>query len=376
MPSVKVKGLVHPFGMMMPGREYQAQPSRFGFNGKENDNDVKGFGNQQDYGMRIYDNRIGKFLSVDPLQKQFAWLAPYGFAGNNPIKFIDLDGKEPLDYSWKWIWSTERPTKWNYSVANVYDKWTERVWTVMQRPNDNRIYYWKPYDGSNQIFDAKNSKQGNGTWNGRWVQFERQETIQARFGKNLADGLSLFFAAGIVASVASPAIASGTGLLVSYGEFLTIQIGARVGPFVPIASQYGRKVLEFLDETGMAPSSGFSRLEKNIIAEAKSILNSKEMNVLKDACERAIPAEVTINGRKVLFEPNLPGSGFTLHGENAFMLGSEAFKRSPDELGKTILHELYRLFTQSTGELSIETAKPFTKSAEQFADEAYKELKK
>jgi RHS repeat-associated protein len=81
--------------MMMPGREYQAQPSRFGFNGKENDNEVKGFGNQQDYGMRIYDVRIGKFLSVDPLATQYPWFSPYQFAGNGPIANIDLDGEEP-----------------------------------------------------------------------------------------------------------------------------------------------------------------------------------------------------------------------------------------------------------------------------------------
>jgi hypothetical protein len=34
---------------------------RYGFNGKENDNEVKGAGNQQDYGMRIYDPRWGSF---------------------------------------------------------------------------------------------------------------------------------------------------------------------------------------------------------------------------------------------------------------------------------------------------------------------------
>ncbi len=83
-----------PFGMMMPGREYQAQPSRFGFNGKENDHDVKGFGNQQDYGMRIYDTRIGKFLSVDPIAIYYPELTPYQFASNGPIQYIDLDGLE------------------------------------------------------------------------------------------------------------------------------------------------------------------------------------------------------------------------------------------------------------------------------------------
>ena len=68
---------------------------RYGFNGKENDNDVKGTGNQQDYGMRIYDPRLGRFLSVDPLTKAYPWYTPYQFAGNSPILFIDLDGGEP-----------------------------------------------------------------------------------------------------------------------------------------------------------------------------------------------------------------------------------------------------------------------------------------
>jgi RHS repeat-associated protein len=58
--------------MGMPGRKYSATSSyRYGFNGKENDNEVKGEGNQQDYGMRIYDPRIGKFLSVDPISKEY-----------------------------------------------------------------------------------------------------------------------------------------------------------------------------------------------------------------------------------------------------------------------------------------------------------------
>jgi RHS repeat-associated protein len=88
----------YAFGGQMKGRDFTnpgAQAYRYGFNGKENDNEVKGTGNQQDYGMRIYDPRIGKFLSVDPLQNQFPWFSSFQYAGNNPISFIDLDGAEP-----------------------------------------------------------------------------------------------------------------------------------------------------------------------------------------------------------------------------------------------------------------------------------------
>ncbi len=79
----------------MPGRKFSAGSQyRYGFNGKENDNEVKGEGNQQDYGFRIYDPRLSRFLSVDPLTISYPWYTPYQFAGNKPILFIDLDGLE------------------------------------------------------------------------------------------------------------------------------------------------------------------------------------------------------------------------------------------------------------------------------------------
>jgi RHS repeat-associated protein len=89
--------------MMIPGRQYSAGSGyRYGFNGKENDNEVKGEGNQQDYGMRIYDPRLGKFLSVDPLTNDYPTLTPYQFASNSPIAGIDLDGGEFKYYALDW----------------------------------------------------------------------------------------------------------------------------------------------------------------------------------------------------------------------------------------------------------------------------------
>ena len=77
----------------MPGRKYVSGDYRFGFNGKENDSE---WGSQviQDYGFRIYNPSIGKFLSVDPLRQSYPWYTPYQFAGNKPIIAIDLDGLE------------------------------------------------------------------------------------------------------------------------------------------------------------------------------------------------------------------------------------------------------------------------------------------
>ncbi len=85
----------YPFGMLMPGRKFDAGSSyRYGFNGKENDNEVKGEGNQQDYGLRVYDTRLGRFLSVDPLAKDYPWNSTYTFAENDILRNVDLDGGE------------------------------------------------------------------------------------------------------------------------------------------------------------------------------------------------------------------------------------------------------------------------------------------
>ncbi|MEO6839007.1 MAG: RHS repeat-associated core domain-containing protein [Ginsengibacter sp.] len=90
----------YPGGMLMPGRKYSIANTnyRYGFNGQENDNEVKGEGNQQDYGMRIYDPRLGRFLSVDPITAKYPELTPYQFASNRPVDGTDRDGLEYISY--------------------------------------------------------------------------------------------------------------------------------------------------------------------------------------------------------------------------------------------------------------------------------------
>ena len=83
--------------MLQPGRKYSGGSGyRYGFNGKENDKDVSGDGNQYDYGFRIYNPRIGKFLSFDPLFKGYPWNSTYAYAENDVIRSIDLDGLEKI----------------------------------------------------------------------------------------------------------------------------------------------------------------------------------------------------------------------------------------------------------------------------------------
>jgi RHS repeat-associated protein len=99
-PDIRGAQDYYPFGMLsrtVPDR--YGKDYRFGFNGKENDNEVKGLGSQQDYGMRIYDPRVGRFLSVDPLSREYPWNSTYAFAENDVIRSVDLDGLEKAIYT-------------------------------------------------------------------------------------------------------------------------------------------------------------------------------------------------------------------------------------------------------------------------------------
>ncbi len=99
------------YGMLMPERSYTVSDLheigtdtvwtvagrgyRFGFGNQEMDNEIKGVGNSYSYTYRMYDPRLGRFLSVDPLFKEYPYYTPYQFAGNTPIWAIDVEGLEP-----------------------------------------------------------------------------------------------------------------------------------------------------------------------------------------------------------------------------------------------------------------------------------------
>ncbi|MCX6145784.1 MAG: hypothetical protein NTW25_00820, partial [Candidatus Kapabacteria bacterium] len=84
----------YPYGMLISDRSFNSGSSRYGYNGKENDNEVKGIGNQQDFSARIYDPRTGRFYSLDPLKNISAKYSGYQYASNTPIMAIDIEGEK------------------------------------------------------------------------------------------------------------------------------------------------------------------------------------------------------------------------------------------------------------------------------------------
>ncbi|HEY4063618.1 MAG TPA: RHS repeat-associated core domain-containing protein [Puia sp.] len=110
----------YAFGSPMPGRAMNTAGYRYGFNGKENDNEVKGVGDQIDYGMRVYDPRVGRFYAIDPITQKYPALTPYQFASNSPIAMADIDGMEGGDYMmWAMLKANEQQKKNGYTNDQI-----------------------------------------------------------------------------------------------------------------------------------------------------------------------------------------------------------------------------------------------------------------
>jgi len=78
----------------MPGRHGNTEKYRYGFQGQEMDNEVKGTGNSLNYKYRIHDPRVGRFFAVDPLTKKYPWNSSYAFSENRVIDGVELEGLE------------------------------------------------------------------------------------------------------------------------------------------------------------------------------------------------------------------------------------------------------------------------------------------
>ena len=78
----------------MPGRHDEINGNPYGFNGMERDEEVKGVGNSYDFGARMHNPRLGRWLSVGPLQAKYPNLSAYSFAANNFVFLVDPEGRK------------------------------------------------------------------------------------------------------------------------------------------------------------------------------------------------------------------------------------------------------------------------------------------
>lgn len=131
----------------MPGRKYSSSTSsyRYGFNGKESDNELKGDGNALDFGERsIYDPRLGRFISVDPNYRNLPDFSPYQYARNNPIMLVENghDGIIP-----KWLWRTGLIDPMAAGFIDAIADDAKGLWDVagvIAAFNPQQVYFYTP----------------------------------------------------------------------------------------------------------------------------------------------------------------------------------------------------------------------------------------
>ncbi|MCT2406419.1 hypothetical protein NZD88_02475 [Chryseobacterium antibioticum] len=313
-----------PFGeTMVEQQEPTAYVNPYKFNAKELDSETGLYY----YGARYYNPRLSIWYGVDPLavynpvmETQF-----YGDGQHNGGVFY-LGNLNPYIYTY------QNPIKY-------------------VDPNGKQVNAVDPYAGVGQKIANGASKLWNGIKQG-WAQQYSTKTNADKYG-----GLERYRQ-----WQSNPGYNEGEG---KYDRMFRL-----------MGNSHREEMLDF-GGGGYNMYGGYGRIaniEKGILNEAQLIL--KQEGTLNKIFKAGVGQEINIGGRTIIVEPEAPMSGLTLFEENAFVIGKDAFK-SPLELRKTLLHELYRLNTSKLKGQNVtqQSVSNETKAAFDFAEKNAKKIK-
>ena len=91
-----------PFGEVFVEERNASWSTPYKFNGKEQDEET----GLCYYGARYYDPRTSVWLSVDPLAEMYPNIGSYVYCADNPVKYVDPDGRKFTNYRNVYFWGT------------------------------------------------------------------------------------------------------------------------------------------------------------------------------------------------------------------------------------------------------------------------------
>jgi len=83
-----------PYGFVMPGRLFSSDDYRYGYQGMMLENAMHGGGSAYSTEFRLYDSRIARWLSIDPMAEKLPRWSPYTAFDDNPISLVDPKGAQ------------------------------------------------------------------------------------------------------------------------------------------------------------------------------------------------------------------------------------------------------------------------------------------
>jgi RHS repeat-associated protein len=142
--------------MLVPNPDRTASKYRYGFQGQEKDDEIKGGeGNSLNYTYRMHDPRVGRFFAVDPLFADYPHNSPYAFSENRVIDAIELEGLESFKVSKEQVPGTSI-----YSTKVVYD---ERIkfGVIKEVVSNLKALNFGGHETSSNVYLDKIRKVGN-----------------------------------------------------------------------------------------------------------------------------------------------------------------------------------------------------------------------
>ncbi|QYS87103.1 thrombospondin type 3 repeat-containing protein [Flavobacterium oreochromis] len=271
-PDVTSYNDYYPFGSLVPNRHGSSKPNgyRYGFQGQERDDELKGEGNSLNYTFRMHDPRVGRFFAVDPLESRYPWNSPYAFSENDVISSVELEGLE----KWKIV---DNKVVYAGPAIKGYDSEEAAKAVLVRRQLVQNSYQGPVFTQDNRTYSQRAAHE----------RAVRTQMSSDAFNNQVYETPSLMLAQGVLIGLQeAPAVISGEIIVDKVAKSLKAikairhsKMAASASSKIENAAYHG---MEFLDD--------FARIKPPINLNTAEISN---IDNLVNSAERIVTGKTT-----------------------------------------------------------------------------------